>query len=100
VIDTFLSLIQVFIALAFCAFVNILPERIQYIIGIILTTLCAANSFVPMMMIHKVIPLFLYLGILCLLGLAGFTKALIDYNKKEERRKMMDASFSSNSKAD
>ena len=99
-IDTLMSLIQVTIAIAFCAYAHTLPERVQYIIGIILTTLGAVNVFVPMILVHKVIPLFLYLGILCLLGLAGFTKSLIDYNKKEERRKMRNASFSSNSEAD
>jgi hypothetical protein len=49
-----------------------------------------------MILAHTIIPWLLYLGILCLLGIAGFTKSLIDYNRRE-RRKMTDASFSSNS---
>ena len=95
--DTLSSLISLFIAVAFWTYVHTLPERVQNIIGIVITSLGATNCFVMMILAHTVIPWLLYLGILCLLGIAGFTKSLIKYNKKEERRKMMDASFSSNS---
>ena len=94
--DTLVSLISLFIAVAFWTYVHTLPERVQNIIGIVITSLGATNCFVMMILAHTVIPWLLYLGILCLLGIAGFTKSLIDYNRRE-RRKMTDASFSSNS---